>query len=206
MKRLEKKSMSDLLEAQRQLQSEADEIVRQLHLDELLGAIGNPTRVGSSAMGLMVRRDIDITVSCPRLDARTLEAFAGIGARLMQMAESVVAVRFRNDTGEWNTEPDKYPDGLYLWLSVRARNQSMWTVDIWLVDQPDRQPDLAHLKTLMPRMNDQDRETILRIKKALAERLQTKGTISSTLVYEAVMDHGVRTVDEFESWHQEHAG
>lgn len=58
----------------------------------------------------------------------------------------------------------------------------------------------------MPRMNDQDRETILRIKKALAERLQTKGTISSTLVYEAVMDHGVRTVDEFESWHQEHAG
>lgn len=198
--------MSDLLEAQRQLQAEADEIVRQLHLDELLEAIGNPIRVGSSAMGLMVRRDVDITVSCPRLDAGALEAFAGIGARLMHMTDSVVAVRFRNDTGAWNTEPDKYPDGLYLWLSVRAQNQSMWTIDIWLVDQPDRQPDLTHLKTLMPRMNDQDRETILRIKKALAERPQTKDKISSALVYEAVMDHGVRTVYEFESWHQGYAG
>lgn len=198
--------MSDLLEAQRQLQAEADEIVRQLHLDELLEAIGNPIRVGSSAMGLMVRRDVDITVSCLRLDAGALEAFAGIGARLMQMTDSVVAVRFRNDTGAWNTEPDKYPDGLYLWLSVRAQNQSMWTIDIWLVDQPDRQPDLTHLKTLMPRMNDQDRETILRIKKALAERPQTKDKISSALVYEAVMDHGVRTVYEFESWHQGYAG
>ncbi|ULR45660.1 hypothetical protein [Rhizobium sp. K102] len=108
--------------------------------------------MGSSAIGIMVRRDIDITMSCPRLDAGTLEAFAGIGARLMQKAESVVAVRFRNDTGAWNTEPDKYPDGFYLWLSVRTQNQSMWTIDIWLVDQPDRQPDLAHLKTLLPRM------------------------------------------------------
>ncbi|WET75958.1 MULTISPECIES: hypothetical protein [Rhizobium] len=70
----------------------------------------------------------------------------------MQKAESVVAVRFRNNTGAWNTEPDNYPDGFYLGLSVRTQNQSMWTIDIWLVDQPDTQPDLAHLKTLLPRM------------------------------------------------------
>ncbi|MEF0938924.1 hypothetical protein [Rhizobium sp. BR 362] len=197
--------MSDLLEAQRQLQAEADEVVQQLSLNEFLKAIGNPARVGSSAMGLMVQRDIDITVSCPKLDADTLEAFAGIGARLMQMTESVVAVRFRNDTGEWNTEPDKYPDGLYLWLSVRARNQSMWTIDIWLVDQPDRQPDLAHLKTLLPRIKDEDRETILRIKRALVERSKVRDRISSTLVYEAVIDHDVRTFSEFESWHQQRA-
>lgn len=194
--------MSDLLDAQRQLQAEADDVVRLLHLDILLADIGHPKRVGSSAMGLMVQRDIDITVACPKLDAPTLEAFAGIGAHLMQMTESVVAVRFRNDTGKWNAEPDKYPDGLYLWLSVRAQNQEMWTVDIWLVDQPERQPDLTHLKTLMPRLDDKSRETILCIKTALAEHPQAKDKISSALVYEAVMDHGVRTFSEFESWHQ----
>ncbi|WP_245441583.1 hypothetical protein [Rhizobium vallis] len=155
-------------------------------------------------MGLMVRRDIDITVICPRLDAQAMEAFTAIGARLMRMTERVVAVRFRNDSGKWNREPEKYPDGLYLWLSVQTPDQTVWTIDIWLVDQPDRQPDIAHLKTLLPRLTDADRETILRIKIALAERPQNAGTVSSALVYEAVLDHRVRTVAEFENWHQEH--
>ncbi|RUM22241.1 hypothetical protein EFQ99_25500 [Rhizobium vallis] len=193
-----------MFEAQRRLQAEADEVVQALRLDELLAGLGQPVRVGSSAMGLMVRRDIDITVICPRLDAQAMEAFTAIGARLMRMTERVVAVRFRNDSGKWNREPEKYPDGLYLWLSVQTPDQTVWTIDIWLVDQPDRQPDIAHLKTLLPRLTDADRETILRIKIALAERPQNAGTVSSALVYEAVLDHRVRTVAEFENWHQEH--
>ncbi|WP_455873296.1 hypothetical protein [Rhizobium yanglingense] len=197
--------MSDLLVVQRRLQTEADEIVRALHLDELLSHVGHPTRVGSSAMGLMVRRDIDITVACPKLDANALEAFAGIGARLMQVTESVFSVRFRNDTANWNVEPEKYPDGLYLWLSVRAPDQAMWTIDIWLVDKPERQPDLAHLRTLMPRLTETDRETILQIKTVLAELPEGSDKISSALVYEAVMDHHVRTVAEFQDWHSRYS-
>lgn len=202
--REQRKSMSDLLEAQRQLQAEADEVVRTLQLDERLAEIGHPTRVGSSAMGLMVQRDIDITVVCPKLNAQALEAFAGLGARLMQMTESVAAVRFRNDTGKWNVEPEKYPDGLYLWLSVQMPSGVKWTIDIWLVDEPDKQPDLAHLETLMPRLTDGGREAILQIKQVLAELPQGADKIPSTLVYEAVMDHGVRTAAEFDIWRREH--
>ncbi|PDT15529.1 hypothetical protein CO670_17305 [Rhizobium sp. J15] len=194
--------MSDLLDVQRRLQAEADEVVQALRLDALLGDLGRTIRVGSSAMGLMVRRDIDITVVCPEINAEAFEASTAIGARLMRMTERVVAVRFRNDSGRWNSEPEKYPDGLYLWLSVQMPDQTMWTIDIWLVDQPDRQPDIAHLKTLLPRLTDADREAILEIKSVLAERSQGAGTISSTLVYEAVMDHGIRGVAEFETWHQ----
>ena len=86
--------MADLLETQRRLQGNVDVVVRSLHLNELLSKVGRVTRVGSSAMGLMVRRDIDITVACPKLDIHALEAFSGIGARLMQMTESVAAVVF----------------------------------------------------------------------------------------------------------------
>ncbi|MGR9457081.1 hypothetical protein ACU8V1_14035 [Rhizobium leguminosarum] len=139
--------MLQLLDAQKHMQVEADEVVRILGLNELLSEIGRPIRVGSSAMGLMVRRDIDITVVCDVLDDGALAAFTGIGARIMQRADCVVAVRFRNDTKDWNAEPDKYPDGLYLWLSVRMPDKTAWTIDIWLVDQPERQPDLAHLRS-----------------------------------------------------------
>jgi hypothetical protein len=149
----------------------------------------------------MVRRDIDITVVCDRLDEAALEAFANIGARLMQKTEYVLAVRFRNDTGHWNREPENYPDGLYLWLSVQMRGAE-WTFDIWLVDEPERQPDLAHLKTLLPRLSDMDRAIILQIKHDLAAGNQSIAKIPSALVYEAVMDHGMKTSEEFTEWHR----
>ncbi|OEO29136.1 hypothetical protein VW23_002400 [Devosia insulae DS-56] len=193
--------MDDLLVAQKQLQAEADAVVAALGLVEPLSEIGQPTRVGSSALGLMVRRDIDITVSCRKLDDATLAAFAQLGARLMQRTDLVVGVRFRNDAGSWNAEPQNYPDGLYLGLAVRTAEGANWTFDIWLVDQPERQPDLAHLRTLLPRLTDADRRTILGIKHELAKGDGTEPRLPSALVYEAVMDHGVLDLAGFEAWH-----
>ncbi len=192
--------MSNLFEVQRRLQAEADEVVRALRLDEILSRVGQPVRVGSSAMGLMVRRDIDITVICPKIDTQIFDEFTAIGARLMRASDLVVEVRFRNDSGTWNRESDKYPDGLYLWLSVQTPEQKSWTVDIWLIDQPERQPDISHLQTLMPRLTEAHREAILRIKVPLAEHPRNADTVSSAAVYEAVLDHGIRTLAEFEAW------
>lgn len=192
--------MSDLFEAQLRLQGEADEVVRALRLDEILSRVGRPVRVGSSAMGLMVRRDIDITVICPKIDMRAFEEFTAIGALLMRSSDLIAEVRFRNDSGTWNREPDKYPDGLYLWLSVQTPKQENWTVDIWLVDQPERQPDIAHLQSLMPRLTQEHREAILTIKAALAKGPPHSSPVTSADVYEAVVDHGTRTLSEFGAW------
>jgi hypothetical protein len=53
----------------------------------------------------MVRQDIDITVVCEDLSSETRAAFIQVGAKLMLMDRHVVSVRFRNDTGTWNTDP-----------------------------------------------------------------------------------------------------
>ncbi|WP_309085552.1 hypothetical protein [Chelativorans sp.] len=198
--------MPDALEIQHTLQSESDVLVRDLHLDEMLSSLGKVTRVGSSAMGLMVRRDIDITVTCSKIDAPTTDAFALVGARLMSMTEQVMEVRYRNDTGTWNADPEKYPDGLYLWLSVRGKDRAMWTIDIWLVDEPERQPDLTHLKTLLPRLTEENRRIILAIKSALNSGQQNKNRVPSALVYEAVVDYAVLNVAQFEGWLKERSG
>lgn len=193
-------SDKDALAAQAQLQAEADALVHLLDLEACLSTLGRPVRVGSSAMGLMVRRDMDLTVICDRLDSDTLRRFFDMGSQLMGVTEHVRAVRFRNDTGAWNSEPADYPDGLYLWLSVRAADGNDWTIDIWLVDEPERQPDLAHLKTLLPRLRPEDRLAILRIKQALDAVTPGIAKTPSAWVYEAVMDHGVETFAEFEIW------
>lgn len=194
--------MSDLLDNQRLLQKEADQVVELLQLDGLLSRIGRPVRVGSSAMGLMVRRDIDITVICKKLSSVTRAAFVQVGAKLMLMDRNVISVRFRNDTGAWNTDPASYPDGLYLGVSARTNEGTDWTLDIWAVDQPDRQPDLNHLRTLLSHLDDDRRRTILLIKQALAtEQPHTlEGRVPSAYVYDAVVDDGVGSVKQFMEW------
>lgn len=192
--------MVELIQSQRQLQAEADEVVEELQLDQLLGSIGRPIRVGSSAMGLMVRRDIDITVVCRTLDEPTLKQFSELAALLMQKRTNVSAVRFRNDCGAWNVEPEKYPDGLYLGLTVQNRKGAIWTLDIWVIDQPTRQPDLAHLETLLPRITQEHRRSILQIKWLLADRPKSTNSVPSAFVYEAVIDSDVRTIEQFDAW------
>jgi hypothetical protein len=194
--------MGNLLDDQRLLEEEADQVVELLQLEELLSNIGRPIRVGSSAMGLMVRRDIDFTVVCENLSSETRAAFIQAGAKLMLMDRHVVSVRFRNDTGAWNTDPASYPDGLYLGVSIRTNEGNDWTLDIWAVDQPERQPDLNHLRTLLPRLDDDCRKTILLIKQALAaaNSCSSESKIPSAYVYEAVVEDGVGSVEQFAEW------
>ena len=191
----------EILRQQEKLQSEANAVCADLRLDELLSSVGQPVRVGSSALGLMVVRDVDITVTCPALDSATLEAVAGIGARLAPHLR-VRQVRFRDDTGRWNTDPN-YPDGLYLGVDYRSAQEHDWNLDIWFVDEPGRQPDLAHLTTLAPRLTPGARIAILRIKQACVDRgVKVRGFD----VYRSVLDDEVRTPEQFDEWRARQAG
>ena len=107
--------------------------------------------------------------------------------------------RFRDDTGHWNTD-SRYPDGIYLGIEYRSPGGRTWTLDLWFVDEPERQPDLAHLDTLAPRLTDEHRSTILRIKRILAERPDTGARVPSYDVYRAVLDDGVATIEAFDEW------
>ncbi|HYN93249.1 MAG TPA: hypothetical protein VES42_05330 [Pilimelia sp.] len=184
----------DLARRQAELQAEAGAVDADLGLTGRLAAVGEPVRVGSAALGLMVRADLDVTVVCPTLAAGTAEAVAQLGARLA-VHPRVRQVQLRDDTGDWNTDPG-YPDGLYLGVQYRSPQGRDWTLDIWFVDEPDRQPDLAHLRSLPPRLTPDARAAILAIKDGWADR----GDVRSVQVYTAVLDHGVRTPEQFAGW------
>ena len=185
----------DLLRAQDVLQAEASAVEADLALTQLLHSVGQPVRVGSSALGLMVWRDLDITVICPTLQC---ELVAAIGAQLA-VHPRVRQVLFRNDTEIWNTDPS-YPDGLYLGLKYRTLDDGDWKVDIWFVDQPERQPDLTHLRTMPAQLTPDRRKSILLIKSAWAARPEYGTTVGSFDIYSAVLNHNVRTTKEFDQW------
>jgi hypothetical protein len=185
----------ELLVEQDGLQREAAEVRADLAPDERFARLGSVVLVGSAALGLMVRRDLDLTVVCPRLD------IAGVASVATPLVEHprVRQVMLRDDTGDWNVEPS-YPDGVYLGVRYRTLAGDDWNVDIWFVDEPDRQPDLTHLRTLPERITDEGRSSILRIKHAWADHPDYGSTFTSHDIYMAVLDDHVRNAADFDGW------
>lgn len=192
----------DLLEREAALRARADEVVRDLDVMALAATVGTPTRTGSSALGLMVGRDIDIT-TVGDLD---LERVYALG-RVLATHPRVWRITFRNDTGRWNTSP-RYPDGLYWMVDYVDATGDTWKLDLWFLAQGTTQFDLEHMKTLPQRLTPVVRATILRIKE---ERQASAAPapappLPSYEIYEAVLDHGVRTPAEFEHYLAERSG
>lgn len=190
---------ADLFRRESRLRAEAEAVLDDLDLTAALEAIGDPIRTGSSALGVMVKPDIDLTTACPALDLAAFDAVTQLATRLTRH-ERVWQVTFRNDTGTWNAEPDMYPDGLYLQVRYRSAQPRDWSLDLWFVDRPERQPDLKQLRTLLPRLTDETRAAILRVKEEWTPRPEYGRSINGTLIYQAVLDGGVRTPPDFAEW------
>jgi hypothetical protein len=180
--------MTDLHEREQQLQSEAAAVLADLELVPLLGQLGRPVQVGSVPLGLMVARDIDLTVLCAELDpVRIFDVVRPLAAH-----PRIRELRFRNDTGVWNVDPD-YPDGIYWGPRYCSTAGEDWTLDVWFIHEQSRQFDLDHLESLPPRLTPETRLAILEIKDACLGR----PWYSSYGIYTAVLDHGVRTPEGF---------
>ncbi|MBP1989382.1 hypothetical protein [Paenibacillus eucommiae] len=186
---------NELLARQDDLQIEARAVGEELKIDDLLSSAGDPVRVGSAALGLMVWRDLDITVVCSKLD---IDVVVQIASELM-VRKGVRELKFLNDSGVWNTD-SSYPDGLYLGLKYRALSGMDWKLDIWFVDEPEKQPDLMHVRTMPDRLTPELRESILRIKDIWATRAEYGKEVKSYDIYMAVLDDNVRTPVQFQEW------
>ncbi|MGF7016048.1 hypothetical protein [Ornithinibacillus bavariensis] len=185
----------ELLARQLQLQTEADAIVEEMRLDQLLAEAGTPVKVGSAALGLMAWRDLDITVVCSTLNIATVSRIA---SQLMSNPQ-VRDLKFINDTGNWNTDP-AYPDGYFLGITYQSNIGKKWELDIWFVDKPEEQPDLQHIRTLPEQLTPAAIVSILSIKTVWATRPDYGKRVTSFDIYNAVLDNNVHTPDEFKKW------
>ena len=187
-------SDEELLARQEERQAEAAAVLADLGVMVLLSRIGRPVQTGSAALGLMVARDIDVTTLCPSLD---VAGSFDIG-RTLAMHPRVQRVTFRNDTGRWNTDT-RYPDGLYWMVDYVTEGGTAWKLDLWLIQEGTTQFDLEHVRTLPDRLDHERRAAILRIKEARHDRTDAARKPSYE-IYEAVLDHGIRTPDEFQAY------
>ena len=187
-----------LLERARRLDQEARAMCERLGLWRRLERVGAPVVVGAAGLGVIDRRDIDITTSCVTLNEETIGRITSLGAELATH-EDVRQVVIRDDTGRWNTDP-RYPDGYYLGLEIMSPREKRWTADLWFVGEPERQPDLEHLRRFAPLVTDESRGAILALKRSVRTRGTGDDPVPGYLVYEAVIQDAVRSETEFQEW------
>ena len=185
-----------LMDRQNILQEEADEILSTINLFPYLKIAGNPVQVGSYALGLMVWRDIDITVICPKLD---INKIAEIKTKIMQL-KGVKQTTFKSCIGAWNANPNRYPDSLYLGITYEPVAGKEWNFDIWFIDEPSKQPDLIHIHDIPRMLDDEKLISIMRIKTEWVEKPEYRKTVTSYDIYKAVLNQNIKTVVEFAEW------
>ncbi|MFF1920265.1 hypothetical protein ACFVW8_06765 [Streptomyces sp. NPDC058221] len=165
----------------------AHTILDRLGLFERWRPLGSPVLVGSVALDLVVEPDIDMEVYSPV--PSIAEGFAVL-APCAQLP-GVRKLRFTNALDL----PDR---GLYWRLDYEFTPEETWQIDMWWLPDDHPGPRAADLVSpVRAALDDSTRDAVLAIKEGAAARGEaTQGV----WVYQAALDHGVRTYDEFRAW------
>jgi hypothetical protein len=176
------------------LQAQARRVLEQLQLMEHLGRAGTPIVVGSMALGLMVWPDIDVEIHCAAVSADL--AFETV--RPLASIPGVFKLSYRDWSGQRSSA--YLPDGYYWGVRYRAED-TVWKLDLWFVSAETTPPrGSAALESLPPRLTPEARHIILRLKSLWFEHPSYRHEIYSTDIYDAVLEHGVVTAEQFERY------
>jgi hypothetical protein len=184
-----------LLRRQAALHAEGEEVLAQLNLMQVLSKIGRPEIVGSFALGLMVWRDIDVEVYCDEVSAaRVFDAI-----RPIIDVPGVYRLTFHDFSGP-RADPS-VPDGYYWGVRYHRPGEEEWKLDIWLISAGTMHRMGRELvRTLPAQLTSETRMAILQLKTTWYALPTYRREVLSVDVYDAVLNHGVRTPDEFDTY------
>jgi hypothetical protein len=181
-----------LLRRQTTLQAEASAILTELDLVDRLSRIGSVRQIGSSTLGLMVWRDVDLAISGPTVTIeRALDTM-----RPLFLHPRVRQVRYLNETGASTPTGVAVDERWYFQVFIDTRAGDEWKLDLsfWLGEELHSEP--VH-EAIARELTPETRLAILWIKDRWHRLPSYRQTVSSTDIYDAVLRHGIRTPEQF---------
>ena len=169
-----------------ELKAEADQLMRKCRLPELLATYSRRFVGGSYSYDLMCWRDLDVYVLDPQHDLkRCFEVAYELTYRLAAKKS-----RFTNNVGG-------APNGLYWGIKLGDERQGAWKLDVWFL-APDSFEEHANYSAHMRgKLTANTRSAILAIKEAYWRRPEYRDSVTSDLIYRAVLDNDVKSVADF---------
>ncbi|MEJ3747737.1 hypothetical protein WEI85_31150 [Actinomycetes bacterium KLBMP 9797] len=185
-----------LLERQERLQREAEGVLSELDLPALLSRAGRVELIGSVASGLMIWRDLDISIFvAPDRHRRVAEI---LGTLLAD--PRVLDVHYANETGARSPSGGTHDQRYYAVLRYLPPGGETWKIDLsfWIDSGP--RGEFLDGAALRARLTSETRLAILRIKDEWHRLDSYPDQIGGIDVYDAVLNHGVRTPGEFDAY------
>ena len=170
-----------------ELKAEADRLIHESGLAELLNPYERWFIGGSYSYDLMCWRDLDVYVLDPKHD---LKQCFDVGYELTKQLGALKS-RFTNNLGST-------PNGLYWGIKLGDERRGAWKLDVWFMDLSSYEQHALYCSQMRERLTAADRSAILEIKEAYWQRPEYRDSITSDLIYRAVFDNGVRSVADFE--------
>jgi hypothetical protein len=177
---------AELLARQRSLQEEARRFTSELGVAESLGRLGRVIPVGSAVTGLMVWRDVDFTVDAPGVSA------AAVWDALAPVLSRCQTLKYLDETAERVAETAPY-ERHYFVCRIEG-----WKLDITIWTNGAPETVERYQRDLPNRLDDATRLAILRLKDVWHTRPEYPEVVAGYEIYEAVLEHGVRTPEQLE--------
>jgi hypothetical protein len=181
---------------QDRLQVEAKEVLAELDRSGLFVDLGPPTMAGSYVSGLMVWRELDIMMLggphfSPHDVLRLLHTIITI--------PGVISFEYHDERGSRRPTEAIRDERYHLPITVQ-RGTTTWRIDltVWLHD-PHANITTWH-ESVRDTITDEQRLAVLRIKDVWHQRPEYPDHVSGVEVYNAVLNDGVRTPEQFGAW------
>jgi hypothetical protein len=180
-----------------ELKTEAEILIQECRLSELMASYPAWFIGGSYSYDLMCWRDLDIYVLDPGHDLK--RCFA-VGYELTQRLNAWKS-RFTNNVGVAGEDLN----GFYWGIKLGDVRQGAWKLDVWFLDQASYEQHVAYSAGMREKLTTENRSIILAIKEAYWQRPAYRDTVTGDLIYRAVLNNGVRTIGDFERFIEESA-
>lgn len=184
---------SDHRNSNQLIKREADEILYNRGLMDILNSFGLPFVHGSYALDLMTWRDLDIYL---QVDTLSITNFFVLGERICS-ALVPVKMSFRNEV---IAQTKGLPAGLYWGVYLGNERAGAWKIDVWAVRAPECQRLLQYGDTIKQKLTAEAIERILAIKSGCWQDPEYRRSYNSADIYTAVLEENVTGLEEFKEY------
>jgi hypothetical protein len=168
------------------LRDEAFEIIEEFGFLEMLGQYGDARLVGSVALDLVVKPDIDFHLFIAKSD-------------VVNVAESIKSSLIADERiREIRVSDYLENDSLKIGIDSLPGRSAEWSIDIWITSDIDT-TGFEETDRIMSLLNEDNRNTILELKRVYLGKGQLHDSMSS-VIYRAVLDDGVSNLEEFKKY------
>jgi hypothetical protein len=175
------------------IKKEADDILFERGLLNILHSFGEPHVSGSYTLGLMTWRDLDIYLEAD--DFSTADFFL-LGSKICSLL-SPVKMSYRN---ELIAKTNGLPAGLYWGIYLGNERAGAWKIDIWAVSTPECQQRIKYCTEIEQKLTPETIAIILEIKSLCWQDPAYRRSYSSATIYDAVLEKNITGIEAFRTY------